>query len=373
MNAVKALKFPYFRDIFNSSVFKYKRRIPMNKEFLFDLLSIASVSGNEEKVEKKIYDYMQDKADLVTVDELGNVTAAVNPASPFKIMLAGHADEIGLMVTAAASDGSLMVNAIGGVYPTTYPGHKVRIHTKHGTIYGAVANSRAIAKNADIKVSDLRIDIGAKDKEEALNYVDLGDTVTFDTDVRELLNDMITGRALDDRIGAYIVMEAVAKAKEKGAQIGCYAVSTTNEEPTSNGAYFTASRIQPNIAIFFDVTYTSDNCGVSAAIAGDISVGKGPVLCNNPTIHKKLNSLLRECAEKLGMPLQTEAANGRTHTDGDVIHTTGFGVPFALVSIPLRYMHNPNEVGSLKDMQNCIDLLAEFMVSCTETINLKPF
>ncbi|MBO6157985.1 MAG: M20/M25/M40 family metallo-hydrolase [Firmicutes bacterium] len=345
----------------------------MNREFLFELLSTGSVSGNEAELEKKIYDYMQDKADQVTVDELGNVTAAVNPSASFKVLLAGHADEIGLMVTAVGSDGTLMVTRIGGIYTGTYPGHKVRIYTKNGVIYGAVANSRAISENKELKASDLRIDIGAKDKEDALKYVELGDTVTFDTDVREMLNDCITGRALDDRLGAYIVMEALAEAKRKGALVGCYAVATTGEETTGNGAYFTASRVKPNIAIAVDVTYTSDNCGISEAITGDICVGKGPVICNNPSIHKKLNARLRECAGKLGMAIQTEAANGRTGTDGDTMHFTGIGVPFALVSIPLRYMHNPCEVGSLKDVQDCIDLLAEFFVSCSADMNLKPF
>ena len=345
----------------------------MNKDFLFELLRTGSVSGNEVELEKKIYDYMQDKADLVTVDELGNVTAIVNPDAQFKVLLAGHADEIGLMVSAVGSDGMLMVTKIGGIYTTTYPGHKVRIHTKNGIIYGAVANSRQIAKNKDLEASDLRIDIGAKDREDALKYVALGDTVTFDTDVRELLNDCITGRALDDRIGAFIVMEALAEAKRRGASVGCYAVTTTGEETTGNGAYFTASRVKPNIAIAVDVTYTSDNCGISAAEAGDISVGKGPVVCNNPSIHKKVNQHLRACAQKLNMPVQTEAASGRTGTDGDIMHKTGIGVPFALVSIPLRYMHNPAEVGSLKDIQDCIDLLTEFFVSCTADMNLKPF
>ena len=345
----------------------------MNKDFLFELLRTGSVSGNEVELEKKIYDYMQDKADLVTVDELGNVTAIVNPDAQFKVLLAGHADEIGLMVSAVGSDGMLMVTKIGGIYTTTYPGHKVRIHTKNGIIYGAVANSRQIAKNKDLEPSDLRIDIGAKDREDALKYVALGDTVTFDTDVRELLNDCITGRALDDRIGAFIVMEALAEAKRRGASVGCYAVTTTGEETTGNGAYFTASRVKPNIAIAVDVTYTSDNCGISAAEAGDISVGKGPVVCNNPSIHKKVNQHLRACAQKLNMPVQTEAASGRTGTDGDIMHKTGIGVPFALVSIPLRYMHNPAEVGSLKDIQDCIDLLTEFFVSCTADMNLKPF
>ncbi|MBR2811857.1 MAG: M42 family peptidase, partial [Solobacterium sp.] len=188
----------------------------MNREFLFEMLSTGSVSGDEVQLEKKIYDHMQDRADAVDVDELGNVTAVVNPEASFKVLLAGHADEIGLMVSAVGSDGSLMVTEIGGIYPTTYPGHKVRVHTKNGVIYGAVANSRQIAKNKDLEASDLRIDIGAKDKEDALKYVELGDTITFDTDYRELLNDCISGRALDDRIGAFIVMEALAKAREKG-------------------------------------------------------------------------------------------------------------------------------------------------------------
>ena len=345
----------------------------MNKDFLYDLLKTGSVSGNEAELEKKIYDYMQDKADLVTVDELGNVTAAVDPEAPFKVLLAGHADEIGLMVTAVAGDGTLMVTNIGGIYASTYPGHKVRIYTKKGIIYGAVANSRDIAKNSELKARDLRIDIGAKDKADALQYVELGDTLTFDTDVRELLNGCISGRAMDDRLGAFIVMEALAKAKEKGVSVGCYAVTTTGEETTGNGAYFAASRVKPNIAVAVDVTYTSDNCGISEALTGDIAVGKGPVICNNPSIHKKLNEQLRACAAKLNMQIQTEAANGRTGTDGDTMHLTGIGVPFALVSIPLRYMHNPDEVGSLQDIQDCIDLLAEFFASCTADMDLKPF
>ena len=345
----------------------------MNKAFLYELLRTGSVSGDEAELEKKIYDYMQDKADLVTVDELGNVTAAVNPSAPFRVLLAGHADEIGLMVSAVGSDGTLMVTEIGGIYPTTYPGHKVRVYTKDGVIYGAVANSREIAKNRELKASDLRIDIGAKDREDALKHVALGDTVTFDTDVRELLNGRISGRALDDRLGAFIVMEAVAEAKKKGATVGCWAVATTGEETTGNGAYFSASRVKPNIAIAVDVTYTSDNCGISEAETGDVAVGKGPVICNNPSIHKKVNARLQSCAGKLDMPVQTEAASGHTGTDGDTMHRTGIGVPFALVSIPLRYMHNPDEVGSLKDVQDCIDLLAEFLVSCTAGIDLKPF
>lgn len=345
----------------------------MNKEFLMELLNSNSVSGSETEIEKKIYDHMLPIADTVSVDEMGTVTATVNPKAPFRVLMTGHADEIGLMVTAVTEEGFLKVTNIGGVYATCFPGHKVRVHTKNGIVYGAVVNTRELAKKEDLKASDLTIDIGALDKADALKAVSLGDTVNFDTDVRELLNGRITARAMDDRVGAYIVMEALTIAKEKGVSIGVFAASTTGEETTGNGAYFTASRVRPNIAIAVDVTYTSDYAGIDAGLTGDISVGKGPVICNNPSIHKKVNERLLAAAEKLNMPLQIEAANGRTGTDGDIMHHTCLGVPFALVSIPLRYMHCPDEVGSLKDIQDCAELLAQFLCDCAEGIDLKPF
>lgn len=345
----------------------------MNREFLMELLRSNSVSGSETEIEKKIYDHMQPIADTVSVDEMGTVTAAVNPEAPFRVLMTGHADEIGLMVTAVSEEGFLKVTNIGGVYATTYPGHKVRVHTKNGILYGAVVNTRELAKKEDLKASDLTIDIGALDKADALKAVSLGDTVNFDTDVRELLNGRITARAMDDRVGAYIVMEALKLAKEKGVSIGVYAAATTGEETTGSGAYFTASRVRPNIAIAVDVTYTSDYAGIDAGLTGDISVGKGPVICNNPSIHKKVNERLLAAAEKRNINVQIEAANGRTYTDGDIIHRTCLGVPFALVSIPLRYMHCPDEVGSLKDIQDCAELLAQFLCDCTEDMNLKPF
>ena len=345
----------------------------MDKEFLFELLRTGSVSGNEVELEKKIYDYMQGRVDEVRVDEMGTVTAVVNPDAEFKVLLTGHADEIGLMITAVAEDGTLRVTNIGGIHANNYPGHKVRIYTERGTVYGAVVGTWELDEKEKIKARDLVIDIGATDKADALSHVALGDTVSFDTDVRELLNDRITARAIDDRIGAFIVMQAVEKAKQQGVKIGAYAASTTGEETTMNGAYFTAARVKPNIAIAVDVTYTSDNGGIDIGLTGDIRVGRGPVLCNNPSIHKGVNRALYAAAEALNLEVQTEAANGRTGTDGDVMHKSGIGVPFALVSIPDRYMHCPAEVCSLQDVQGCIDLLAEFLCRCTENMNLKPF
>ena len=345
----------------------------MNKEFLYELLKTGSVSGNEAEIEKKIYGFMQGKADEVTVDELGNVTAAVNTSSPFKVLMTGHADEIGLMVNAVTDDGTLKVTGIGGIHESEYLGHKVRIYTESGVVYGAVVSTKELREKKELEAVDLTIDIGASSKEEALAAVSLGDPATFDTDVRELLGSRISGRALDDRLGAYIVMEALALAKERGASVGVYAASTTGEETTMNGAYFTASRVRPNIAIAVDVTYTSDYGGIDIGVTGDVGLGRGPVLCNNPSIHKKVNGMLRAAAERAGIAVQTEAADGRTGTDGDVMHRTGIGVPFALVSIPLRYMHSPAECADLSDVEDCIKLLAEFLCSLDADVDLKPF
>lgn len=345
----------------------------MDKEFLMELLRSNSVSGTETEIEKRVYDHMKPIADRVSVDELGMVTACLNPEAPYRVLMTGHADEIGLMVTAVTSDGFLKVTNLGGIYANCYLGHKVRVHTKNGILYGAVVNTRDLSHKEEVKASDLTVDIGAKDKADALAHVELGDTVNFDTDVRELLNDRITARAMDDRVGVYIVMEALRLAKEKGASVGVYAAATTGEETTGNGAYFAASRVKPNIAIAVDVTYTNDYAGIDSGLTGDVCVGGGPVICNNPSIHKLLNLRLRSAAEKLDMAVQTEAANGRTGTDGDIMHRTGLGVPFALVSIPLRYMHSPDEVGSLKDIQDCAELLAQFLCDCTADMDLRPF
>lgn len=345
----------------------------MDKEFLYEMLSTASVSGTELELEKKIYHYMKPFADEVRGDEIGDVTAVINPACPVKVLMTGHADEIGLMVTAIREDGMLSVCNIGGIYTATYPGHKVRVLTKNGVLYGAVLITRDLMKKADLSPHDLIIDIGASNREEAQKEVSVGDRILFDTDYRELLHERITGRALDDRLGAFIVMEALKKAKEKGCRVGVYAAATVGEETSMNGAYFVSQRVKPTMAIAVDVTYVSDYAGTNAADTGDVGIGKGPVLCANPTHHPEINRRLVEAANRCAMSVQWETATGRTGTDGDVMHKSGDGVPVALVSIPLRYMHSPAEVASLNDVQDCIDLLAEFVCGLDETISLNPF
>lgn len=345
----------------------------MDKEFLYEMLKTDSVSGNEIKLQKKILKHYQNVADQQLTDETGNVIQVINPNSPIKILLSGHSDEIGLVITGITSDGYLKVTQAGGIYPSTYLGHPICVHTANKEVYGSVVCTRALAKNKDLTSHDLTIDIGCSNKEEAQELVSIGDTITFDTQVRLMANDKFTARAIDDRGGAFIILEAMKKAKAMGCKNGVYASTSVGEETTMRGAYFSASRVEPTMAIIVDVTYASDYPGVNPFDSGDVQLGKGPVLCMSSIVSKKMNEKMKEIAKKIGISYQIETFVGRTGTDGDTIHLSGKGVPICLVSLPLRYMHTPAETGDLEDVQACIDLLAEFLCEIDEKFDLNPF
>ena len=333
----------------------------MNENFLHALLGSISVSGYEEPVQDIVEEEMKDYADEIRRDEMQNLVCVLNPDSDVKIMLSAHADEIGLMISNIREDGRLQVIDRGGIVPATYPGRQVRIKTKNGEVYGVVEAYRSLFKDENLGTKQFLIDIGAKDKEDALNYVSLGDPIVPDTPIRKLANGKFTARALDDRLGVYIIMEALKRAKELGCKVGIYAASTTGEETTKTGAYWTSARIQPTMAIVVDVTYTSDCSGMDPAEMGTVCLGEGPVLCNSPIVVKALNEKMEECAKKAGISVQREAASRLSYTDGDQIHFSNQGVPMVLVSIPLRYMHMPAEVADEKDVEGCIELIAQFL------------
>ncbi|WP_444147150.1 M20/M25/M40 family metallo-hydrolase [Blautia stercoris] len=333
----------------------------MNETFLTNLLSSISVSGYEEPVQEVVEAEMKNYADEIRRDEMQNLTCVLNPDSDVRIMLSAHADEIGLMISNIREDGRLQVIDRGGIVPATYPGRQVRIKTKNGEVYGVVEAYRSLFKDENLGTKQFLIDIGAKDKEDALNYVSLGDPIVPDTPIRKLANGKFTARALDDRLGVYIIMEALKRSKELGCKVGIYAASTTGEETTKTGAYWTSARIQPTMAIVVDVTYTSDCSGMDPAEMGTVCLGEGPVLCNSPIVVKALNEKMEECAKKAGISVQREAASRLSYTDGDQIHFSNQGVPMVLVSIPLRYMHMPAEVADEKDVEGCIELIAQFL------------
>ena len=344
----------------------------MNQEFLYEMLDTMSVSGNEIGLQKKVIKEMKPYADEIRTDNTGNVICAVNPQAEFKVLLAGHIDEIGLIVTHICADGLLKVAKAGGIHPTAYPGHQVMIHHGEAKIPGVVILNDAMTKG-DIKDKDLYIDIGAKDAADARKYVEEGDPVHLNTYHLPLQNGLLCARGIDDRGGAFIVLEAMKKAKEMGCKIGVYAATTVGEETTMRGAHWAASKIKPDIAIAVDVTYAQDYPGTDPAESGDVKLGAGPVICNSSIANKKVNDLMKKCAKERSIPYQIESFLGRTGTDADKMHIAGEGVVTALLSLPLRYMHSPSEVCHIQDIEYAANLLANFLCTINEATDLDPF
>lgn len=345
----------------------------MNREFLKDLLLTPSVSGYEEAIQKKALAFGKQFADQQICDPAGNAISVVNPNAACKVLLCGHIDEIGFVVTHIQENGMLKLAKAGGVRPALYVGTPVQIMHEGKKVDGVVAVMPSLIKSSDVKDKDLIVDIGASSKEQTLQYVAVGDPVCADTQVHELLNDNFSSRALDDRTGAFVVLEAAKKAAEKGATVGIYAATTVGEETTGRGAYYAGSRIQPNCAIAVDVTWVSDAPETDPASTGDIGLGKGPVLCISSVVNKQMNRRLKKIAEEKQITVQWEVAPGGTSTDGDTVNRCGEGIPMALVSIPLRYMHSSVEIGNWNDLEGCIELLSEFLLQMDETFEYTPF
>ncbi len=344
----------------------------MNKEFLYTLLDSMSVSGHEIPLQKKVIAEMKPHCDEIRTDYTGNVISILNPDASFKVLLAAHIDEIGCIVTHIQDDGLLRLGKAGGIHPSAYPGHQVMVHGRNATVCGTVVYSKDTEK-AELKVDDLYVDIGAKNAEDARKYVQEGDPVNPNCYHQEMLNGFLSARAVDDRGCAFIILEALKRAKARGCKIGVYAATTVGEETTGRGAYWAGSNIRPDVAIAVDVTFASDYPGMDPKQSGSVKLGSGPVLCNSSIGNRKVVDLLKACADENGIPWQIESYMGRTYTDADQLHKTGFGVVTALVSLPLRYMHSPSEVCCLSDIEHSIDLLAQFLCRIDEHTDLDPF
>jgi endoglucanase len=223
-----------------------------------------------------------------------------------------------------------------------------------------------------IEFEDLYIDCGAGSKEEMERYVRFGDLIVYKREPELLLNDRISGRGLDNKTGAFIVAEVMKHVAKKNPKIGVYCVSTASEEIGLKGAYGAGEITAPDMAVICDVTFATDHPGVNTDKHGEVYLGKGPVLGIGPAVNIKINEMLEKTAEKSGIKLQYELYTNNTGTDGDRIRYTGKGVPIALVSLPLRYMHSPVEVASFKDIDEEISLLSELIMQLTGKESLKP-
>ena len=346
----------------------------MNKEFLLELLHTPSPSGMEMEIQKKWIQYVSTFADKVITDNAGNAIGVLNPEAPFKVLLAGHCDEIALVINQIDDNGFLHFDKVGGINPKAAVGMKVTVLGYNGTITGVIgvnAQHHGGLKN-DFGLEDLFIDCGFKTKQEAEERVQIGDLCVYKTEPEILMDRYISARGLDNRTGAFIVAEVLRRLAKENVQVGVYAASTVNEETNMGGAYFAASGIEPTMAIACDVTFATDYPGVNKNKHGDVRLEKGPVLAKGAPINIKMNQLLEKAASERNIGLQYELTPRRTGTDADKMRLTGKGVPVALVSLPLRYMHSPVETASFQDMEKEIDLLVTMIKNLTGDESLNP-
>ena len=333
--------------------------------FLRKLLDTPGPSGFESAPAKVWRNEAAKFAD-VSSDALGNSYAVVNPKGSPTIMLAGHIDEIGLMVVHIDDDGYASVSGIGGWDVQVLVGQRVRFMGRHGEVIGVVGKKAIhLIKPEDrdkaTKMTDLWVDIGAANKTEALARLQVGDPGVLDARTLDFPNNRIVSRSIDDRIGAFVVLEALRRYAAKPGKARVMAVATTQEEIGYNGggARVGAERADPQMAIVVDVTFATDHPGVEKKEHGDHKLGGGPVLTRGSIFSPVVYDLLRSTCERLKIPYSVNAAPRGSNTDADAIQVARHGIATALVSVPNRYMHSPNEMVSLDDLDRAALLIAE--------------
>ncbi len=348
--------------------------------FLKHLLDTPGPSGFETAPARAWREEVKKFADEVTADVHGNSVGAINPKGKPRLMLAGHIDEIGLQVTHIDDDGYLFFAGIGGWDPQVLVGQRVVLSGKKSPVQGVIGKQAVhLMKREDMdkvsKITDLWIDIGAANKAEALERVRVGDAGVLDAHVQEFPNGRIVSRSIDNRIGAYVVSEALrllAANRPKNAAV--FAVATTREEIAwqGGGARTSAVGIDPQVALVVDVTHATDFPGAEKKRVGDHKLGTGPVLSRGSAVNHAVFDLLVECAEAEQIPYTIQAAPHDTGTDADAIYNALKGIPTGLVSVPNRYMHSPNEMVALEDLQRAARLCAAFARRLTPETSFVP-
>lgn len=348
-----------------------------SRDFFYSLIRTPSPSGYEERIQSVIKDNMKDVADEIRVDVHGNLIAAINPDAPYRVMLAGHCDQIGLIVNYIDAEGFVYVLSLGGWDPQTLVGVRVTIWGRKGPVEGVIGR-KAIhllteeERRRVPKVTDLWVDIGVDSKAEAEEYVRVGDAGTIPLDCKELLNNRVAAPATDDKSGVWVVMEALRRINRDKLNVGVFAVSTVQEEVGLRGARTSSFGIDPDLGIAVDVTHATDTPTIDKKISGEIKLGGGPVIGKGPNMNMKLVDSLLDVACANEIPYQLAAENRITGTDAASIQVNRVGVATGLISIPNRYMHTPVEIVSWSDMDNAANLLARFCESLTKDVSFIP-
>ncbi len=349
--------------------------------FLKSLLETPSPSGYEQPIQAVVREYAGGFSDALRTDTHGNVFATRfppnRPDTAPRVLLAGHCDQIGLMVQHIDAEGFLYVQPIGGWDVQILLGQHLTVWGKDGPLRGVVSRKaihllKPEERNKTPDFTDIWVDIGAKNKEEADGLVRSGDPVTLELGYRPLRNNLAASPAMDDKVGVFVVMEALRllHGRELRAAVTC--VSTVAEEIGLRGATTATYSVNPHVGIAVDVCHATDTPGGDKKQLGEVKCGGGPVVYRGPNMNPKVVQLLEATAAAHQIPIQVRGAPRATGTDANAMQISRQGVAVGLVGIPNRYMHSPVEVIHLDDLTHAAKLLAEFCVSVSAENDWTP-
>lgn len=359
----------------------------MNAEsyaFLEKLIETPSPSGTESRIQAVVHDWASRFADSVNLDSHGNLIARLKPNKsvqsenpPQRIMLAGHCDQLGLMVQFIDDQGFLYVQPVGGWDLAIVLGQRLTLWTHSGPITGVCSRKAPHLMSQEERNKlpqwhDLWIDIGAKDRKEAEELAQPGDVLTAALGLHRLRNNLVCGPGIDDKVGVWVVFEALRLLKDREIEVDVFFVSTVQEEIGLRGATTSCFGIDPTIGIAVDVCHATDTPGNDKKQVGDIRLGLGPVLFRGPNINSRVFDHLKSSAIRSNSQFQVRAIAKATGTDANAIQISRSGVATGLIGIPNRYMHSPVEAVHLEDLTQASVCLAEFCSSLSNNSHWIP-
>jgi putative aminopeptidase FrvX len=353
---------------------------PEAEAFLEKYLNNASPTGFETPGQRIWLDYINPYIDEWRSDNYGTVYGIINPEAEYKVVIEAHADEISWFVNYISKDGYIQVIRNGGSDHLIAPSKRVNIHTRKNGIVKGIFGWPAIhvrrGKDADLKpsIENIFIDVGASSKEEVEEMgIHVGCVVTYPDEFMKLNDRFYVGRALDNRLGGFCIAQVARLIKENNIKLpfGLYIVNSVQEEIGLKGAVMIANTIKPNVAIITDVSHDTQTPLMKKKTQGDIAAGKGPDLTYAPAVHNNLLNFIIDTAEEKEIPFQRSASSRFTGTDTDAFAYSNGGVPSALISLPLRYMHTTVESAHIDDVKNVIRLMYETVIKIENNQSFK--
>lgn len=347
-------------------------------DFLEKYLNNPSPTGYEAKGQKLWMEYLKPYVDTFITDAYGTAVGVINPDADFKVVIEGHADEISWYVNYITDDGLVYVIRNGGSDHQIAPSKRVNIHTANGIVKGVFGwpaiHTRNRGKEEVPKLENIFIDVGCSTKEEVEKLgVHVGCVITYPDEFVVLNQNKFVCRALDNRIGGFMIAEVARLLKENNKKLpfGLYIINSVQEEVGLRGAEMITQTIKPNVAIVTDVCHDSTTPMIDKKIEGDTKIGKGPVISYAPAVQNNLRELIIKTAQDNTIPFQRLASSRVTGTDTDAFAYSNGGVPSALISLPLRYMHTTVEMVHREDVENVIKLIYESLLKIENNHNFS--